>query len=94
MPADDGRLPGRVDLGWLDQAATGIVNFENFTLEPGAEVRRQQVLGRFAVFGDSWLSAMQRANGLVARFEEEIGIPLIQSAPVSADGLPAVALTP
>lgn len=93
MPRDDGRLPGRVDLGWLDHSATGIVNFENFTLEPGAQVRRQQVLGRFAVFGESWLSAMRQANGLVGRFEREIGIPLIQSAPVPAGGPPAGALT-
>ncbi|HET8662490.1 MAG TPA: ATP-grasp domain-containing protein [Micromonosporaceae bacterium] len=84
MPRDDLRLPEDLDLRWLTDPGVDLASFENFSIRPGAQVRRQQVIGRFAVLEDSWLAAMERANQLVHRFEEEIGIPLVHPAPVSA----------
>lgn len=83
MPRADGRLAGQVDLAWLDDADTGIVNFENFRLAPGALVREQEVLGRFAVMGDTWAEAMARADALLPRFERSLGVALHQSAPAA-----------
>lgn len=80
MPAADGVLPATTDLSWLDGSDTGIVNFENFAIRPGRPVRRQQVIGRYAVIADDWADAMRTANDLMPRFADSIGIPLIEPA--------------
>jgi biotin carboxylase len=78
MPLSDDRLGDRLDLSWLDREATDIVNFENFRLTAGAAVRRQEVLGRYAVVGADWAGAMHRADDLLRDFERHLGIPLVQ----------------
>ncbi|EPH46690.1 ATP-grasp domain-containing protein [Streptomyces aurantiacus] len=93
MPRADGKLSDDLDLSWLDGAEPGIVNFENFRLAPGTPVRAQEVLGRFAVMGDTWAEAMARADALLPRFERCLGVPLYQSAPAAGragprDGVP------
>jgi biotin carboxylase len=86
MPQADGRLAETVDLAWVDDPGEAIVHFESFNLAPAAEVRRQEVIGRFTVFGDDWGSAMDRADRLVERFEKAVGVPLFQPAPTVRTG--------
>jgi len=71
------QLPNVIDLRQLTGADSKILAFENFMPTCGSEVREQQLLGRFAVRGNTWKEAMQLANDLVVRFEQVIGIPLI-----------------
>ena len=85
MPTADGTLPATADVSWLGGADTGIVNFENLGIRPGSAVRRQQVIGRYAVLGDNWTEAMRRANDLIPRFADSIGIPLIEPAMLGAE---------
>lgn len=80
MPLADATLPARIDLAWLDDPTLGVLSFENFRFTPGAEVRRQDVLGRVAVAAADPTIAARRADDLVARFEEKLGISLFRSA--------------
>lgn len=82
MPANDAVLPATANLSWLDSPGTGIVNFENFGIRPGTTVRRQQVLGRYAVLADDWAAAMRTANDLMPRFADSLGIDLIEPAAI------------
>lgn len=86
MPEADGRLPDTVDLDWVADPDVGLAHFESFHLAPGTAVRRQQVLGRFSVLADDWRSAMDRADALVGRFQDALGLPLIRSAPAGMGG--------
>jgi hypothetical protein len=81
MPAADSVLAGRVELGWLDDPALGVVGFEDFRLSSGGPVHRQDVLGRVAVVDEDPASAARRADHLVAQFEERLGFRLLRSAP-------------
>ncbi|MGV9361457.1 ATP-grasp domain-containing protein [Amycolatopsis sp. NPDC003731] len=80
MPRRSGTLPDQLDLASLERLTCTLDNFENFRIRPGAAVERQQVLGRFAVLGEDWADAMRRADELIPRFEERLGIPLIRPA--------------
>lgn len=78
MPRSDGRLADSIDLSWASGPGAGIVNFEAFRLYPGAVVREQEVLGRYAVVSDTWAKAMDHADSLINRFESALGVALIE----------------
>jgi len=86
MPRGPARLPDGLDLAEVDRVAAGLPSFENFLIAPGTTAARQQVLGRFAVFGDTWHEAMTGADALLPRFEAVLGVPLIRPAPIGRKG--------
>jgi len=84
MPSEAVRLADDLDTAALDRAVTGLPSFENFLLKPGAAAQRQDVLGRYAVLGDTWHAAMTRADELIPHFEEILRVSLIRPEPVHA----------
>jgi biotin carboxylase len=80
MPLADGRLPGQLDLSWLDDPGGELAQLFNYRLLPGADVRRLQVLARAAVSAPTWGQAMARADALVDRFEMTLGLRLAKTS--------------
>jgi biotin carboxylase len=78
MPDRDGVLPARINLDWVREFEPQLLEFDGHKLEPGAAVKRLQVIGSYHVRATSFAEANLAAEAALRRFEATVGVPLIQ----------------
>lgn len=78
MPDRDAALADSFDLSWLKEYGEQLIEFDPHRLNPGISVRRREILGWYHVRAGSFAEANRVANNILGRFEQSIGVPLIQ----------------
>lgn len=76
MPLEDGRLADTIDLSWMEDTGDHLARFVGYKVSSGERVKRLEVIGRILVRGETWAVANSRANQLLDRFEESLGVGL------------------
>jgi len=78
IPLRNGRLNHSLDLSWFDNLKDCVAHLVNHRIEPGLEVERFEVLGRFLVWSESLKEATEKADWLLDQFEKSLGVKLIK----------------
>ncbi|WP_158091677.1 ATP-grasp domain-containing protein [Bradyrhizobium canariense] len=77
MPHHDAILADRVDMSWLKDCGSELIEFNPHRLDSGLAVRRAEILGWYHVRAKSFAEANTVADTILHRVERSIGVPLI-----------------
>lgn len=83
----DGVIAAGARFAWLAEYAPHIAYLDTELLVPGHVVAAGKTLGRFQLVHESHELLDEMASTVLARFESEIGIPLMRWSPWSASGI-------
>jgi hypothetical protein len=83
-PSRNGVVAAGARFGWVSEYAPHIVYLDTEMLVPGHAVTAGEVIGRFQLVHERHELIDELAGALLARFEAEIGVPLMRWRPWSA----------
>lgn len=78
LPAQDGRLPERLDLSWLGDFSQALTAFDAYCLQPGRPLRRLQTIASFQIRATAMAAARAIADAILQRCQDSLQIALMR----------------